>query len=233
MAVPQRLKFLEPFIQIFDSMPAEDVENSEHIDLLDSLLRDYVAGTPTDEVDAKIGALFESVVEWLAESPTDNEAALFLKGFLLFPDLGQDLLQPPTRGSECPTISFDAPSGWVVDRVPFRLDLSSGEVNASITAIDELSFDIFPMQMEAGVPAPHLKASRSSSEVCWDTCRGNKFVYLEEGTKTWKRVDYVLSVPGGFVSVWMGTESGDNFDEMPLESQLRTITLDYGGEEVL
>jgi hypothetical protein len=90
-----------------------------------------------------------------------------------------------------------------------------------------MTFEIIPKQNELWVAPPRIQATRSKSDVSFGPCRGYKYVYVQAGNRNWKRVDYVLSVPGGFVIVWIGTESGEDFDESPIEDRLDTLSLTY------
>lgn len=226
MSVPDSLQFLKPFIRLLKSLPAEDLNEDVDTELLDELLRDRVAGMSAERADAEIYTIRDSVNAWIADSATENLCAEWLLGYLLYPDLGRELLRPPQPVEKGPRIRFNTPEGWTETRVPFRLDLTTGTLNASITVVDEFVYTLIPKQNEHWVAPPHVQAIRTESEVLLECCHGKKYVYVEQSAKNWKRVDYVLAVPGGFVTIWIGTDSGEDFDESPIEDRLDTLSLE-------
>ena len=207
-------------------MPAEELNEDVDAGLLDQLLRECVEGMSARQAKAKIGSLGKSVEAWLADSDGKNAVAAWLLGYLAHPDLGRELTSPPQPAEAGPQILFDTPEGWTESREPFRLVLSNAGVLANITAVDQFTFEVTSKQNEHWVSPPHLKATRTTSEVSLESCRGKKYVYVQQGAQNWKRVEYVLTVPGGFAVVWIGTESGDDFDESPIEDQLSTLALE-------
>jgi hypothetical protein len=58
---------------------------------------------------------------------------------------------------------------------------------------------------------------------------GRKFLLVATAPIRWKKVDYVLRVRGGFVSIMLGTLTGADFDESPLEAKLDTLRLSGPG----
>jgi hypothetical protein len=61
------------------------------------------------------------------------------------------------------------------------------------------------------------------SDVSFDECSGKKYLYRMTAPTPWKQVDYLLRVPGGFVSIGLGTTTGAEFDESPLESNTTAL----------
>ena len=70
-----------------------------------------------------------------------------------------------------------------------------------------------------------MQATNEVSEVSFEQCSGKKYLHRMTAPALWKRVDYVLRVPGGFVSIGLGTLTGVEFDEAPLEFKLHTLRL--------
>ena len=68
-----------------------------------------------------------------------------------------------------------------------------------------------------------MQATNEVSDVSFEQCTGKKHVHRMTVPAPWKQVDYVLRVPGGFVSIGLGTLTGVAFDEPPLESKLHTL----------
>jgi hypothetical protein len=115
--------------------------------------------------------------------------------------------------------------------VPFRLDLKKGKVFAVIMVIDEFSFHHMRRQEETVVavpwfePPPRLEGTRQILDVRFGGCVGKKYLGVQTAPFPWKQVRYLLAVPGGFVSVDIGTLTGANFDESDVESKLHSLLL--------
>jgi hypothetical protein len=124
-------------------------------------------------------------------------------------------------------MTFEAPDGWKVKPVPFRLDLKKGKIVGSITAIDKFGFELLQRQREysAKIHAPELQATTEVREIQFGKCFGKKYLYQLAAPMRWKQVDYVLRVPGGYVSIFLSTLTGADFDELPLEARLETLRL--------
>jgi hypothetical protein len=105
--------------------------------------------------------------------------------------------------------------------------LKAGKVSASIVAIDEFTFDLLQLQREqaAKLQHPGMQETNVVSDVSFEQCSGKKFLHRRTAPVPWKQVYYVLRVPGGFVSIELGTMTGAAFDEGPFESKLHTLRL--------
>jgi hypothetical protein len=111
--------------------------------------------------------------------------------------------------------------------MPFRLDLKAGKVTGSIMAIDQFTFELLQAQFQesAKVKQPGIEAAMQITVVAYGQCRGKKYLSRMTAPTAWKEIKYVLAVPGGFVSIGLGTMTGADFDESPLESRLHTLRL--------
>jgi hypothetical protein len=121
-------------------------------------------------------------------------------------------------------VSFHAPDGWKVKVVSSRLDLKKGKLIGTIMAIDQLSFEFMQRQQEHSVAQPGLTATVEIQAVRHGDVSGKKCVYREIAPVPGKRVHYVLSVPGGFVSAMLDS-FGAEFDETPFDANLHTLRL--------
>jgi hypothetical protein len=61
-------------------------------------------------------------------------------------------------------------------------------------------------------------------EVSFGAIAGKKYSYTQTSPVPWKRITYLLSVPGGFVDAILDG-GGPDFDETPFESRLHTLRL--------
>jgi hypothetical protein len=229
--LPHPLRYLQPFADALATIPPEDLNEDVDASRLDRALRKRVAGLKEEAAEAKLSKDRDLLQQWL--TARRDHPAHWILGFLLSPDLAAHLTrpaEPPPRG---PMMAFEAPTGWKVKAVPFRLDLKTGKVIGSITAIDKLGFEHFmglsEQQPKAQQPAMecfrHPEWKRVVTAISCGQVSGQKCSVRVLGPVSWKRVDYVLRVPGGFVTVFLGTMKGEEFDELPFEAKLHTLRL--------
>jgi hypothetical protein len=235
--LPDQLKYLRPFVRSLAKLPPEELNEDVDASRLEAALRRRLSGLDEDAADAALAEDRQLLETWLKNEASGDHPAYWVLGYLLSPDIAAHLTrpaEPPPRG---PVMSFDAPEGWEVKIVPFRLDLKKGKVIGSIQAIDAVTLGHFRAAYEApappvGIAPPGIKASSQSLEVSFGPCAGTKYLRVcsapvpgKQMDDVWKQVDYLLSVPGGYVFVFLGTVTGVDFDETELESRLHTVTL--------
>jgi hypothetical protein len=223
--LPEPLRYLQPFANALAKLPPEDLNEDVDASWLEVALRKRVRGMDEEGADAELAKDRELFERWLEDKP--DHPAHWIRGFLLSPELSGNLTRPPEPPPRGPEMRFEAPTGWKVKTVPFRLDLKAGKVIGSIMAIDEFTFDLLQLQREeaAKIQQPGVQATSDVSEVSFEQCNGKKYLHRMTAPAPWKQVDYVLRVPGGFVSIGLGTLTGVEFDESPLESKLHTLRL--------
>jgi hypothetical protein len=224
-SLPEPLRYLQPFADALAKLPPEDLNEDVDASRLEAALRKRVRGLDEEAADAELTNDRDLLERWLKDRP--EHPAHWILGFLLSPDLAPQLTQSSEQLPRGPEILFEAPNGWKVKAVAFRLDLKAGKVIGSIMAIDEFTFGLLQLQRDqaAKIPQPGGQASIEVSDVSFEQCSGKKYLQRMTAPAPWKQVDYVLRVPGGFVSIGLGTLTGAEFDESPLESKLHTLRL--------
>ena len=185
-------------------------------------VRKRIRGLDEEAAEAQLTEDRDLLEHWLRDKP--DHPAHWIRGFLQSPDLATHFTQPVEPAPRGPEISFVAPDGWKVKVVPFRLDLKKGKLIGTIMVIDEFSFDLMQRQQEHWVAPPGLEATREVHAVRHGDVSGKKYIYRQIAPVPWKRVDYVLSVPGGFVSAMLDALVQD-FDEVPFDAKLHTVWL--------
>jgi hypothetical protein len=216
---------LQPFANALAKLPPEDLREDVDPSRLDAALRNRIRGLDektASEALIKDGELLE---RWLKDK--GDHPAHWIRGYLYSPELATYLMQPPEPQPRGPEIHFEAPPGWKGETLPFALELIAGEVLAGISVIDESTFNLLQLQFKQAVknlPAD-AQASTEVSDVSFGPCRGKKYLYRTTAPAAWKQGNYVLSVPGGYVTIIVGTITGADFDETPLESKLHTLRL--------
>jgi hypothetical protein len=220
--LPEPLQYLQPFANVLANLPPEDLNEDVDPSRLESALRKRVRGLDEDAAKAALANDRDLLESWLKDKP--DHPAYWIGGFLTSPDLASFLIRPAEPPPQGPDMSFEAPRGWKVKVVPFRLDLKKGKLIGTIMAIDELSFDLIQRQKEHWVARPGLQATHVVQSVKHGEVSGKKYIYRQVAPVPWKRVDYVLSVPGGFVSAMLDALGAD-FDEAPFDASLHTLRM--------
>jgi hypothetical protein len=224
--LPEPLRYLQPFANALAKLPPEEINEDVDASRLDAALRKRIHGMDEGAADAQLSEDRDLLERWLQDKP--SHPAHWIRGFLLSADLAAHLTQPPEPPLRGPEMVFEAPEGWKMKRVPFRLDLKAGKVIGSIMSIDEFSFEHIQHEREQTLKLNHpdqRPLTWTIRDIVAGDCQGRKFVCIMAGSIPWKQVDYVLRVPGGFVSIRLGTMTGADFDESPFEAQLYTLRL--------
>ncbi len=224
-SLPDSLRYLQPFVNSLAKLSPEDLNEDIDASRLESALRKRLRGLDEEAAEAELANDRDLLERWL-KTERDHPAHWVL-GFLLSPDLATHLTQPAQPPPRGPEMTFEAPSGWRIKTVPFRLDLKAGKVLGSIMAIDESTFEMLQHQFEetAKLKQPGKEITTEISVVTFGQCQGKKFRIRMTAPAAWKELSYFLAVPGGFVSIGLGTMTGADFDESPLESKLHTLRL--------
>ncbi len=230
--LPDSLRYLQPFANALAKLPPDALNEDVDASRLEAALRKRVRGLDEEAAEAELARDRDRLEHWLKDKP--DHPAHWIRGFILSPTLATDLTQPvgpPPPGAvepapQGPKIDFVPPEGWrVKELAPDLLQLKKGKLSGSVMAIDEGLFHQSQRERETEwVVAPGVEATRDVQVAEYGNVSGKKYVYRRIAPDQWKRVDYVLSVPGGFAMA--GVESaGADFDEAPFEAQLPTVRL--------
>lgn len=220
--LPEPLRYLQRFANALSKLAPYDLNEDVDISQLEAALRKRIRGLDVEAAEAQLTEDRELLEHWLIDRP--DHSAHWIRGFLLSPDLATILTQPEEPSPRGPEMSFVAPDGWKVTVVPFRLDLKKGKLVGTIMVIDELSFDFNQRQQEYWVAPSGLEATREVLAVRYGNVSGTKCIYRQIAPVPWRSVDYLLRVPGGFVSAML-CASGADFDEAPFDAKLHTLRL--------
>lgn len=223
--LPDSLRYLQPFVTRLAKLPADSLNEDVDSTQLHAALRKRLRGLKKIEADALLTEDRNRLEAWLNTLGSPDHPAYWVLGSLSLPDLADYLMtpaEPPPRGS---TISLAVPNGWKTKTAPFQLLLKHGKEWASITAIDQLGFDMHSRLEEHWAAPPELKMTLDSEQVAFGQCKGKKYVIKQTEPVPWKSVRYVLSVPDGYVSVDVGARNGADFDELVFEASLHTLQM--------
>jgi hypothetical protein len=222
--LPEPLQYLRPFVRWLARLAPDELNEDLDASGLESALRKRLRGLNEDAGAEALSKDRELLESWLKTSGSQHHPAYWVLGYLSLPDLAAQVIRPAEPPSPGPKMTFDPPEGWKMKAVPFWLELKKGKLIGTIGAIDEFSFDRMQRQHEQWVPPPAVQGTWQTQSVGFGDISGKKYVFREVGPTTWKRVDYVLSVPGGYVMAQLNALGAD-FDETPFESKLHTLRL--------
>jgi hypothetical protein len=230
--LPEPLQYLQPFANALAKRPPSELNEDIDPSRLEAALRKRIADLDLEAAEAKLAEDHDRLERWLEAHP--QHPAHWIAAYISSPTLAFDLSQsiepapsmpaePTPRG---PKIDFVAPDGWRVKQLaPYLLQVKKGKLSATVMAIDQSMFHQTQRERESDwVVPPGVEATREIQVAQYGNVSGKKYVYRRIEPDPWKRVDYVLSVPGGFAMA--GIEAaGADFDEAPFEAQLQTVKL--------
>jgi hypothetical protein len=230
--LPEPLRYLQPFANTLANLPPDGLNEDVNAAPLEGALRTRIRDMDLEAAEAQLAEDRDQLEHWLEDKP--DHPAHWILGFILSPTLATDLtrpLEPPPRGDpepvpHGPKVDFVPPDGWRVKQLaPYLLQFKKGKLSGTVMAIDESLFHQTQRDREGEwVVAPGVEATRDIHVAQYGNVSGKKYVYRRIAPDPSKRVDYVLSVPGGFAMA--GIEAaGADFDESVLESALPTLRL--------
>ena len=218
--LPDTLVYLQEFLDLLYEIPSEELHAEIDPFVLESALRKRI-GT----VDFKKARKFldndrKILKQWLENSEDLAHPAYWILGFLSIPGLAKKIFNIASSEEKDPTIKLDSPVGWDLTEAPLQLNGQKGNLTACVTIIDGGSFEHLQIQFGQGYG--------DNSEIQLGETVGRKYVHCQTHPIYWKRVEYVVEVPGGFCSISLQDSSGKNFDEVPFELQLDTLKIIKG-----
>lgn len=217
-ALPESLRYLQPFVNALAKAAPGGLNEDIDPALLEGELRNRLQGLNEVAAEAALANDRELLETWLKASAPADHPAYWVLGYLSSQDLAAHMIRPATPPPRGPVMTFDTPAGWKVKVVPFRLDLKKGKLVGSIGAIDGFSFETLQRQQEYWPPG--LPLTRKTLDVRFGDCAGKKYL----SKQPFKSVDYLLAVPGGFVTAFLSARGAD-FDESQFEAKLHTLRL--------
>lgn len=229
--LPDSLWFLQPFANALAKRAAGELNEDVDAAPLEVALRKRIRGLSLEAAEARLAEDRDRLERWLEDKP--DHPVHWILGFIVSPTLARDLarrpIEPPVlRGEEPvivqgPKIEFVPPSGWKSKRLaPYLLQVRKGKLSGTVMAMDENMFLETQRDRESWVVSPGVEATREVQVVHYGTVSGKKYVYRRIAPDPSKRVDYVLSVPGGFAMAGVDS-AGAEFDEAAFEGQLHTV----------
>ena len=228
--LPEPLRYLQPFVRRLGKLPPDELNEDVDPSRMESALRKRLRGMDQETAAAELTKDRDLLEGWLKDSNLTEHPAYWVLGFLMHPELAELLSRPPEAPPRGPMISFEPPEGWKIKVVPFALYLKKGKWIGEIVAIDEFTFNSLLSQLDHisarvhGLHPPGWIGSNETFDVKFGDVTGKKYLFRQVAPAPWKRVDYLLAVPSGFVSVTLDAFGAD-FDETLFEFKLHTLRL--------
>lgn len=234
-SLPEQLHYLQPFRRKFASRRPEELDEDSGWIALKPLLSKRVRGLELDEAGKILDHDLAALREWLAEPAQEHDPLHFVLGVSLIAS-GADLIRHIQEEAEeaakpklC--LQMELPPGAKRRRVE-----GSGD-EGMLVSWRELLFVVEALSQEAaanlGDPMtrsffPGILASVST--ISLGTVSGHKFIVNGESwSGPFKKVEYILTVPGGHVSASVSSSAKKtdelNWDETKLEAYFHTLRL--------
>jgi hypothetical protein len=230
--LPEALLYLQPFARSLERLAPDELNEDVDPTRLAGALRKRLRGLDDARAEAELEDDRAILAAWLeTEAPPDHPAN-WLLDYGLSTGLAFQIARPREPAPAGPEMTFEIPKDWKLKASPFQLQFKKGKLIGQITAIDDLGFEISKRQREHEIKPPigvefPFKVPQillEKSDVTFRPVIGRKYVQTAVTPKSWKRVEYILSVPGGYMSVILDG-GGRDFDESLVESKLHTLKL--------
>jgi hypothetical protein len=227
LLLPDEISYLQPFVRWLGKLSPGDRNENVDSSRLEKALRKRVRGLAIAEAQRRLDQDLLSLKSWLEACAPDGHPAHWVVGFLMHPGLARKLLQARPETPPPPVIDFEPPATWQVRAIPFNLTLRKGKLRGFITTIDQSSF------RQLQLPGTYVFGSGEGRVEDHDLrvgeSKGKKYLRIQTAPVPWKQINYVLAVPGGFVSIMLCHTEGREFDELPFEAQLQTLRVHRPG----
>ncbi len=249
--LPESLNYLQRFANALGRLPAEslneDVDPEPLIKAIRQRYREVELAMARNQWEQDVATL----EDWLNVTGGPTHPAHWILGFVGMTDLQEilvDQLPPPYMG---PTVTMLSPTDWKAETAAPYLMLKCKKVFAQFDAIDDDTFERWEREFDAPIPdrnevvrlASQLQAQifaqqgldiklpppRNIEENCirsnltFGKVFGRKELYVMTALSFFKQVRYLLTAPGGHVTVTVGRLPPLDFDEFVLEAQFETL----------
>jgi hypothetical protein len=233
--LPESLAYLEPFVKVLSKLPPDKLNEDVDPSLLNSVLRERLRGLDTATAVDAVSKDSDELQRWLKSFDSQTHPAHWVWGYLSYPLMAgnaeafvESLVKPPPPPPRrYPTVEFEPPQGWTTTPALYgEISLKEGKSLGVIKPIDERRLENQARQYERKqanlglLGPPGSQTTFDITEVRFGTVVGNKYALVRVAPSPAKHVEYLLRVPGGFVSIRL---TGAKFDESPFESKLHTL----------
>jgi hypothetical protein len=238
-ALPNELNYLRPALAELSALPSHELNEDVDLTSIETVLRERIKGLNIRQATERIKLDCRTLKLWSKQPGNSGAAISLLIGVLSYRPgpLARRLLAPIQPAQPEPAIIFEAPDGWSVEPMPLSLHLSTGRKKmGAIMLIDDSALELLAHQNQIrderrapirGRNPFAIIGEWTKSSVHFGEAHGDKYLYKQTQPAAWKRVQYLLKVPGGTVDILLDA-NGKKFDESSFESKLHTLRIEPG-----
>jgi hypothetical protein len=241
--LPERLQYLRPFQEYLATLPAAEVGESTDSTVLEKLLRKRIKGMSSKEAKDQLTADLEELEKHPARR-RDVRLGFILGYLLIAAEMPDELLKPQVKPKKIvERLTMELPPGAKssVDEYSLTVKWKRQTFHALVCNMeDEFSREwtlaklAHPNASEyellnlvgnpgaAGIALPKVTPIRPQAiDVSLGKVDGHKRVDFSNAPFVWKKVEYLLRIPGGYVTVCI--QAGHLFDDSEWDSYLATL----------
>jgi len=242
--LPERLQYLQPFRELLAKLPKAEVGDGMDTTLLEELIHEQIRGKTAKEAQEKLNADLEELESYLSVPRRCNDRLHFVVGFLLIAaEKPEELLKPPQKPKEIlERLAMELPPKAKSSGDQYSLTVKWKRQNflALICNMDDGFSREYTLARLAhpnasgyelldlvGKPDPQFSCPNapqkqpSAISVNLGKVVGHKRIEFSESPFVWKGADYLLQIPGGYVSVVI--QAGHIFDDSEWEPYMATL----------
>jgi len=244
--LPERLQYLRPFREFLAKLPKSEASDADPT-LLEELIHEQIRGKTAEEAKAKLNADLDELEKYLSAPRCRNDRLHFVLGYLLIAvEDPQQLLKPPEKPKPIeerllmdlpPKVKSKVAEDWPSLLVKWKGqhfsaskcrmddDFQSKRILIELAHPNASEYERFILRGEpalAEMVPPVARGIRPQSiSVNLGKVIGHKYVSSGESPATWKRVDYLLQIPGCYISA--SIQAQESFNESEWEPYVATL----------
>lgn len=251
-ALPERLQYLQPYREFLAKLPKSQIGDTTDTTLLEQLIYEQIKERTVEEAKEKIEADLKELEDYLSDAKRRNDRLHFVLGyFLIAAEDPAELLKPPEKPKPKPLderLIMDLPPKtrpktdeewpglsvkWQQERFYAQKcrmddDYQAKKVRVEFDNPNASAYELFILRGEPGlaemVPKAAREIRRQSISIDLGEVKGHKYVSTGAAPAAWKRVDFLLQIPGGYVSG--SIQASVLFDESKWDPYLKTLRLE-------
>jgi hypothetical protein len=244
--LPKRLLYLQPFCEFLKKLPRADVDETADTTLLEDLLRKRLRGMGLKKAKDELTSDLNELEIYLSAPRLRNDRLHFVVGFLLIAaEKPEVFLKPPEKPRvilERLTMETPPKAKSSIDEYSLNIKWKRQNFHAlRLNMEDEFSrkrtlvelehpnaseYELlnllgFSRLAESMPPSARQIQQPQAIAIRLGNVMGHKRVSLCDAPSYYKRVEYLLKIPGGYVSVFVSAKQP--FDESEWDLYLATL----------
>jgi hypothetical protein len=246
--LPKRLQYLQPFRELIKKLPRADVDETADTTLLEELLRKRIRGMGVKKAQDELTSDLKELEIYLSAPRLRNDRLHFVVGFLLIAaEKPEVFLKPPEKSKvilERLTMETPPKAKSSIDEYSLNVKWKRQNFHAlrlnmedefgrkrtlvelehpNVSEYELLNLLGFSRLAESMPPSARQIQRPPAAPIRLGNVMGHKRVSLCDAPIFNKRVEYLLKIPGGYVSVFISARQP--FDESEWDTYLATLRL--------